>query len=499
MGMKGLSHSNQLITPCGKTRREMLWEAGGGFAGTALTGLLAQSGFFGDTAHAAGSGVVSPMFPKKPHFPGKAKSCIFLFMYGGVSHMDTFDPKPELNKRHGQPIPMAKTDALLKIRAKRQGALLGSKRTFTKYGQSGIEVSDWYPHVARHVDDLAVIRSMHVDSFAHGQGVLQMNTGFVRLGYPSLGSWVTYGLGSENQNLPGFVVMVDRRGGPNGGAANWATGFMPAHYQGTEFRAQGSPVLYLDRPSDSTRERQINQVDLLSKLGQLRPSPGPENQELQARIESFELAFRMQAAAPEAVDLSKETAETKKLYGLDQEITSPYGRNCLVARRLVERGVRFVELYSGGGGNNGNWDAHKDVEENHGLHCPETDQPIAALLTDLKRRGLLDETLVVWASEFGRMPIVDTTRVGTKGRGRDHNPRGFTMWMAGGGVKGGRIIGSTDEFGYAATENPVHVNDLHATILHLMGFDHEKLTYFHNGRNMRITNVAGHVVEDVFV
>ena len=498
MRMKDLSRPNQMLTPCGKTRREMLWEAGGGFAGTALTYLLAQSGFFGDTAQAAGSvATASPMAPKKPHFPAKAKSCIFLFMYGGVSQMDTWDPKPELNKRHGEPMPSMDSDPLLKLRAKRLGALLGSRRTFTKHGQSGIEVSDWYPNVARHVDDLAVIRSMHVDSFAHGQGLLQMNTGFVRLGYPSMGSWVTYGLGSENQNLPGFVVMSDPRGGPNGGAANWATGFMPAHYQGTVFRSTGSPVLYLDGPSDRTREQQRRQVELLSKLGHLRPSPGPENQELMARIESFELAFRMQASAPEAVDLSKETEETKRLYGLDKEITAPFGHNCLIARRLVERNVRFIELYSGGGGNNGNWDAHKDVEENHGLHCPETDLPIAGLLTDLKRRGLLDETLVVWTSEFGRMPVVDTTRVGTKGRGRDHNPRGFTIWMAGGGVKGGQVIGSTDDFGYAAVENPIHVNDLHATILHLMGMDHLKLTYFHSGRNMRLTDVAGRVVEEV--
>ena len=490
------SRSNRLYTPCGATRREMLWEAGGGFAGTALTYLLAQTGFFADTAQAANKAALAPpLAPKEPHFPATAKSCIFLFMYGGVSQVDTFDPKPELNKRHGQQMPIK--DELLALRSKRLGALLGSKRTFKKHGQSGIEVSDWYPNVAKHVDDMAVVRSMHTDSFAHGQGVLQMNTGFVRLGFPSLGSWTTYGLGTENQDLPGFVVMVDHRGGPNGGPPNWASGFMPAQYQGTEFRSAGEPVLYVERPGDLSPERQRSQIELLSNLGRLNPSQGPENHELMARIESFELGYRMQSSAPEAVDLTKETEETRKLYGLDNDVTQPFGRNCLIARRLVERGVRFVELYSGGGGENGNWDAHKDVEENHSMHCAETDLPIAGLLADLKRRGLLDETLVVWTTEFGRMPVIDTTRVGTKGLGRDHNPKGFSIWMAGGGVKGGQVIGSTDEFGYAAEESPHHLHDLHATILHLMGMDHEKLTYFNGGRNMRVTDVAGRVMEDV--
>lgn len=486
------------MTPCGLTRREMIWEAGAGFAGTALTWLLAGTGFFDRTVLAAEgtSPSSSPLAPKKPHFAAKAKSCIFLFMYGGPSQVDTWDPKPELVKRHGQPMPGMDTDPLLKLRSSRLGALLGSKRKFTKYGQSGTEVSDFYPHIAKHVDDLAVIRSMYTDSFAHGSGLLQMNTGFIRQGYPSLGSWLTYGLGTENQNLPSYVVLLDHRGGPISGPPNWGSGYMPASYQGTQFRSTGDPILYLEPPPGTTSERQRRQLDLLGKLS--RPvTAAPENHELEARIASFELAFRMQSTAPEAVDLTKETAETKTLYGLENPVTERYGRNCLIARRLVERGVRFVQLYSGGGHGDDNWDAHRDVDENHGVHCTETDQPIAALLEDLKRRGLLDSTLVIWGGEFGRMPVSDTTRVGTKGGGRDHNPKGFSMWIAGGGVKGGQVIGATDDFGYAAVENRVHVHDLHATILHLMGLDHTLLTYFHGGRNMRLTDVHGNIIRQV--
>ncbi|MBM3786587.1 MAG: DUF1501 domain-containing protein [Acidobacteria bacterium] len=479
------------MSQCGKTRREMIWESGAGFAGTALTYLLAGTGFFNAKAAAATAG-------KKPHFAPKAKACIFLFMYGGPSHMDTFDPKPELVKRHGQQMPNMGTDALLKLRAARLGALLGSRRKFTRYGQSGIEVSDFYPHVGKCIDDIAVIRSMWTDSFAHGSGLLQMNTGFIRQGFPSIGSWLNYGLGTENENLPGYVVMLDHRGGPISGPPNWGSGYMPASFQGTQFRSSGDPILNMEPPAGVTVEQQRRQLDLLAELGRGPAVPGaPENDELNARIASFELAFRMQSTAPEAVDLSKENEETKRLYGLDNPVTAPYGRNCLIGRRLVERGVRFVQLYSGGGHGDANWDAHRDVDENHAEHCAETDQPIAALLTDLKRRGLLDETLVIWGGEFGRMPMSDTTRVGTKGGGRDHNPKGFSMWMAGGGVKGGQVVGATDEFGYAAMDNRIHVHDLHATILHLMGLDHTLLTYFHGGRNMRLTDVHGHVVKQL--
>ncbi|MBM3786656.1 MAG: DUF1501 domain-containing protein [Acidobacteria bacterium] len=479
------------MSQCGKTRREMIWESGAGFAGAALTYLLAGSGFFNAKAAAA-------TMEKKPHFAPKAKSCIFLFMYGGPSHMDTFDPKPELVKRHGQQMPNMGTDALLKLRSSRLGALLGSRRKFTRYGQSGIEVSDFYPHVGKCIDDIAVIRSMWTDSFAHGSGLLQMNTGFIRQGFPSIGSWLNYGLGTENENLPGYVVMLDHRGGPISGPPNWGSGYMPASFQGTQFRSSGDPILNMDPPAGVTAGQQRRQLDLLAKLGRGPAVSGaPENDELNARIASFKLAFRMQSTAPEAVDLSKEDEETKRLYGLDNPVTAPYGRNCLIGRRLVERGVRFVQLYSGGGHGDANWDAHRDVDENHSEHCAETDQPIAALLTDLKRRGLLDQTLVIWGGEFGRMPMSDTTRAGTKGGGRDHNPRGFSMWMAGGGVKGGQVVGATDEFGHAAVDNRIHVHDLHATILHLMGLDHTLLTYFHGGRNMRLTDVHGHVVKQL--
>jgi hypothetical protein len=482
------------FTPCGRTRREMLWEAGGGFVGTALTYLLAQDGFFGRAAQAAElTPGVSPLAPKKPHFPAKAKSCIFLFMYGGPSQVDLWDPKPELVKRHGQPMPDLDSDPLLKVR--KPGTLLGSPRTFRRCGEAGIEVSELYPQLGKCVDDIAVIRSTYADSFAHGSGLLQMNTGFIRQGYPSLGSWVNYGLGSQNQNLPGYVVLLDHRGGPISGPPNWASGFMPATYQGTQFRTSGDPILFLEPPEGVTQAQQRQQLDLLAKLNELRSAKlqpaSADNSELMSRIASYELAYRMQSTAPEAVDLSKETAETRKLYGVDDPATEKFGRKCLIARRLVERGVRFVQVYSGGGHNDENWDAHGDVDKNHELHAGETDQPMYALITDLKRRGLLDETLIVWAGEFGRTPTSQNSK------GRDHSPRGFSTWMAGGGTKGGQVVGATDEFGYAAVENPVHIHDLHASILHLMGMDHKLLTYFHAGRNMRITDVSGRVVKEL--
>jgi hypothetical protein len=476
------------LTPCGQTRREFLWEAGGGFVGTALAALLAGDGFFPNSTIASET-PESPLASKPPRFPAKAKACIVLFMYGGVSQVDTFDPKPGLARRNGQPIPLLDSDPVLK--ARKPGMLLASSRKFARCGQSGIEISDLYPHLSRCMDDLAVIRSMHTDSFAHGSGLLQMNTGFVRQGYPSLGSWLTYGLGTENQNLPAYVVLLDQRGGPISGPPNWGSGFMPATYQGTQFRSSGEPILNLRPPARITAAQQRNQLDLLAKLNRGAGSARPGNSELLARIASYELAFRMQATAPESVDLSSEPAETQRLYGLDDPRTAEFGRRCLMARRLVERGVRFVQVYSGGGHIDQCWDAHGDVNKNHELHCGETDRPMAALLTDLKRRGLLDETLVVWTGEFGRTPT------GENGKGRDHSPRGFTVWLAGGGVKGGQAFGATDEFGYAAVENKVHVHDLHATILHLMGLDHTLLTYFHGGRDMRLTDVHGRVVREL--
>jgi hypothetical protein len=472
----------------GPTRREFFWQSGGGFAGLALTAMLSDDGFFGPAARAA-EAPVNPLAPRKPHFAARAKAVICLFMYGGVSQVDTWDPKPELVRRTGQPMPNIARDIALHKR--NPGTLLGSPRKFAKHGQSGVEVSDLYPHLAQRVDDLAVIRSTYADSFAHGSGLLQLNTGYLRLGYPSLGSWVSYGLGTCNQNLPAFVVMLDHRGGPIGGAPNWGQGFMPAAFQGTQFRTRGDPILNLSPPAGTSAAGQRNQLDLLNALNRQHQQSTPDNTELKARIASYELAFRMQAHAPEAVDLSRETAATRRLYGLDDARAERFGRRCLLARRLVERGVRFVQVYSGGGHSEETWDAHKDVIANHELHCGETDRPIAALLTDLKARGLLDSTLVMWTSEFGRTPT------GQNGKGRDHSPRGFSTWLAGGGVKGGQVVGVTDEFGYAAVENKVHVHDLHATALHLLGFDHERLTYFHGGRAHRLTDVSGTVLEEI--
>lgn len=478
------------------TRREFLWQTGGGFAGTALAWMLGRDGFLASSARAAELAasstptVASPLAPKPAHFPGKAKACISLFMYGGPSQVDLLDPKPELTRHNGKPIPNLDADPLFKIR--NPGNLLATTHRFDKHGHSGLEISDLFPHLSRCADDLAVVRSCYADSFAHGSGLLQMNTGFVRQGYPSLGSWVTYGLGTVNQDLPAFVVFLDPRGGPIGGAPNWGAGFMPATYQGTQFRTSGDPLIDLSPPAGMTRAQQRQQLDLLQTLGHLAPTPVERETELAARIATYELAFRMQAHAPDAVDLSQESSATQALYGLDNPETAPFGTRCLMARRLIERGVRFVQVYSGGGHSDQNWDAHGDVNANHKLHCAETDRPMYALLTDLKQRGLLDETLVVWGGEFGRTP----TSQGSNG-GRDHNPRGFSTWLAGGGVRGGQAYGSTDDFGFAAAVNKVHVHDLHATILHLMGMEHEHLTYFHGGRNMRLTDVEGHVVHEL--
>ncbi len=487
-------------TPRGQTRREFFWQSGGGFVGTALTWLLAQDGFFAKLARAGDAqretidstaALHSPLSPKQPHFAPRAKACINLFMYGGPSQVDLFDPKPALDKYAGQPIPSLDSDPLFKVR--NPGTLLPSAHKFARHGQAGIEISDLFPSLARHVDDMAIVRSCYSDSFAHGSGLLQMNTGFLRQGYPSLGSWVTYGLGSVNQDLPAYVVMLDHRGGPIGGAPNWNSGFMPATYQGTQFRTSGEPLIDLALPAGVSPMQRRQQLDLLKRLDDIRRAGLPNPHELDARLASYELSYRMQAHAPDAVDLSQETADTHRRYGLDNERTEKFGRRCLMARRLIERGVRFVQVYSGGGHNDENWDAHGDVVANHELHCGETDQPIAALLDDLKARGLLDETLVFWTGEFGRTPTAQN------GKGRDHNPRGFSTWLAGGGIQGGQAYGATDEFGFAAVENHVHIHDLHATILHLMGLNHEELTYFFSGREMRLTDVEGRVVQELIV
>ena len=475
--------------PCGKTRREFVWEMGAGFVGLALASLLDADGFF--DRHARGATVTSnsPMAPRAPHFAGKATSCIFLMMNGGPSHVDTFDYKPSLAKYAEQSLPPDKTftnSGKLNI-----VFLTPAWRPFRPGGQSGLMISDDFPRVREHADKLALIRSCHTDSHAHGSALVAMNTGSTFIGRPSLGSWCVYGLGTGNQSLPGYVAIMDKRGGPISGQPNWASGFMPASYQGTLFRPVGEPVLDLRGPLDAKAQR--TQLDLLARLNEQHLASRPGGSELAARVESYELAYRMQSEAPEAVDLANEDAKTLAMYGVGSEPTDEFGRNCLVARRLVERGVRFVQLYSGGGHLEDTWDAHESVEKNHGKHGSEVDQPIAALLTDLERRGLLDSTLVLWGGEFGRMPFAE----GEGAPGRNHNPYGFTMWMAGGGVKGGVSYGETDEFGFAAAVDPVHLHDLHATVLALMGMDHEKLTYFHQGREERLTDVFGNVIEKI--
>ncbi len=468
--------------PCGQTRREFVWEMGGGFAGLALTSFLAADGFF--ARHASASET-----PKKQHFPAKAKSVIFLMMNGGPSQVDTFDHKPMLEKFANQPLPADKK--FINSGGRKIGFLTPSFRKFRPGGQSGLMISDFFPKVREHADSLAVIRSCHTDSHAHGSALVQMNTGKTFIGRPSLGSWAVYGLGTANRDLPGYVVLMDKRGGPISGQPNWSNGFMSSDYSGTLFRPTGDPILDLRGPLPAKAQRE--QLDLLAKLNQEHLDARPGGKELAGRIESYELAYRMQSAAPEAVDLTKESKKTLDLYGVGKQPTDEFGRNCVIARRLVERGVRFVQLYSGGGHLEETWDAHASIEKNHGQHAGEVDQPIAALLTDLKSRGLLDSTLVIWGGEFGRMPFSE----GKGEPGRNHNPYGFSMWLAGGGVKGGTAYGATDELGFEAVENKVHLHDLHATILAILGLDHEKLTYFHQGRHERLTDVYGKVVREV--
>jgi hypothetical protein len=457
------------------SRRELLQWAGGGIAGLAASDLLSAAS-------------ISTLDQRQPHFPAKAKAVISIFCYGGVSHVDTFDPKPLLLERQGEAM-TGKGEVV--VSQGHPGGLMPSPWKFAKHGQCGMDVSELFPHVAKKVDDIALIRSMYSISNDHAPALFQMNTGFIQGGYPSMGSWITYGLGTENQSLPAFVVFTDHRGGPIGGAPNWGNGFMPAAFQGTPFRSQGDPIVDLKPPKEMTPERQRRWLDFLARMNEEHHARNPLDTELSARIQSYELAYRMQSAAMEVVDINRESAATRELYGVGQEPTDYVGRQLLTARRLVEKGVRFVQVYSGGGNFGESWDAHWDLEENHGQHCAETDQPIAGLLTDLKSRGLLDSTLVIWHGEFGRMPISQ------KMTGRDHNPYGFSMWMAGGGIKGGTVIGATDEYGYKAVEDRKSINDVHATVLHLLGLDHERLTYFHNGRNMRLTDVSGVVIKDI--
>jgi hypothetical protein len=475
-----------------RSRREFLFEAGGGLSGLALAYLLNQEGALGAAPKGcvAPPGTATPFAPKTPHHKPRATRIISLFMSGGVSQVDTFDPKPALQKFAGEPLPV-KEEVI--VRQGHPGPLMPSPFQFRKYGQSGIDVSELFPNIAQHVDEIALIRSVVGRSNDHVMAHYELATGTVRMGSPSVGAWVTYGLGSENQSLPAFVVIYDAHGGPFGGPANWSAGYMPAAYQGTIFRSAGDPIMDLNPPQNIAPEQQRARLDLLGKLNEMDLEKNPGNSELAARIASYELAYRMQGCAPEAVDINRESPATRKLYGVDDPITGPFGRQCLIARRLVERGVRFVQLYHGGLGNQNRdtWDAHEDVRVNHTQHAAEVDYPITGLLMDLKARGLLDETLVIWQSEFGRMPISQ------RGVGRDHNPGTMTIWMAGAGIRGGQVIGSSDDFGYKAAEQPVTVHDLHATLLHLMGLDHKKLTFFYQGRNMRLTDVFGDLIPQV--
>ena len=467
---------------CNRTRREFLWQTGGGFTALPLLSMLSADRFLNQSAAQDAPAYENPLAPKAPHFAPKAKSVIFLFMYGGPSHIDTFDYKPAMVGMDGKTIDVKTFGRGGK---KSGGRIVEPKWKFQQHGECGKWVSTLFPNVATCVDDIAFIHSMTADSPIHGSAMLMMNSGKVLSGSPCLGSWANYGLGSENQNLPGFVVMLDQKGGPISGAKNWSSGYMPASYQGVVVRSKGAPILDLDTPKGMTQSTQRRILDRLLAKNKEHQLSRIDNSDLAARIASYELAYKMQQHAPEAVDLSQETEATQKQYGLDKTPTQDFARKCILARRLVERGVRFIQIYSGGAHNDDNWDAHGDLERNHNFHAGNTDQPIAALLKDLKQRNLLDETLVVWGGEFGRQPTAEYE----KGTGRDHNSYGFTMWMAGGGIKGGMSVGTTDELGAAAVEDPFHVKNLHATILNQIGLDPNRLAYFYGGLDQKLVGV----------
>lgn len=478
-----------------QTRRDFLTTSASGIGTAALASLLQQEGLL------AGSTTTDPLAPKQPHFAPKAKNCIFIFMAGAPSQLDLFDPKPKLNELDGQPLPESMTkNVRFAFIQKESAVLVGSKRKFTPYGECGMELSDFLPHIGTVADDIALIRSMHSTQFNHHPGQLLMTTGTPRFGMPSAGSWLTYGLGSESRNLPGYVVLNSGRGA-SGGASNWTSGFLPSTYQGVLFRNKGEPVLNLNNPRGISQEMQQKGLSALSQLNQQRYER-IRDPEIASRIASYELAFRMQTAAPELIDLSGETKETLDAYGVGRtEEGQKYGRgggkgtfnsfstNCLLARRLVERGVRFTNII------HASWDHHSNLDSEIRFTATMADQPIAALIKDLKERGLLDTTLVVWGCEFGRTPLGENRGGRSANTGRDHHPFAFSMFMAGGGVKGGQVIGKTDEVGWGIEEDPIEVNDLHATMLHLFGIDHLKLTVRFSGRDVRLTDVAGNVVQ----
>jgi hypothetical protein len=465
-------------------RRQFLGRAGCGFGGLALASLLGQTA----SQAAEQPAIQNPLAARAPHFAPKAKSVIFCFMDGGPSHIDLFDPKPTLEKYAGQPLPPSVKRPMTTMGVTANTPLLPSKRKFTQHGQAGHWISDWYPQIAKQADDLCILKGCVADGQTHVAGLSMMNTGAILPGRASLGAWALYGLGSVSDNLPGFVVMTDYATDPPGGSLVWGSGFLPATYQGTKMGSPEAPFPAIKPATAIGDQRQRAKLDLIQSLNQQHAAARGEDDKLAARISAYELAFKMQAAAPEAVDLSRESAATLEMYGLNHPDTEANGRNCLLARRMVERGVRFVQLYMGAGSR---WDAHTDVEYNHSIYCRESDQPIAALLRDLKQRGLLDSTLVIWGGEFGRTPMSES------GLGRDHNPFGFTMWMAGGGVKPGFSYGATDDLGLYAIEGRAHVHDLHATILHLLGLNHEGLTFLHNGREERLTITEGKVLKEI--
>jgi uncharacterized protein (DUF1501 family) len=463
-----------------QSRRRFLTEFAGGIGTVALSQLI------NGNAHAA-TASDNPLAPKPPHFPAKAKNVIFLFMEGAPSQMDLFDPKPELRRWHGKPLPPSMTKDLKLAFIKPTAAVLGSPFEFKPQGQSGMELSELLPHLSTCADDICLIRSMKSEAFNHHPGQLFLFSGSMLGGRPTMGAWVNYGLGSESQNLPGFVVLTSGVG-TSAGSDNFSNGFMPSMYAGTVFRNSGDPILYLSNPKGMSRESQRARLDLLKTVNEEHLA-NTGDVEIASRIQSYELAYKMQMSAPELLDFSKETEATKKAYGLDSPVTQAYGTNCLLARRLVERGVRFVSLM------HASWDHHSQITTGLKKTCGATDQPAAALLKDLKQRGMLEDTLVVWGGEFGRTPMSEMRRPDeADNAGRDHHPDGYSLFMAGGGIKAGQVVGKTDELGLNIVEDKVHVHDLQATILHCLGLDHTKLTYRHMGRNFRLTDVSGQVV-----
>ena len=467
-----------------QTRRQLLKTSAVGFGHLALSALLSQTA---QAEESAPSRPDDPLEARQPHFPARAKRIVFLFMKGGPSHVDTFDPKPMLDRYNGKEPPFE----LPKVLFAKAGNLLKSPWKFKQYGQSGLPVSDLFPHVAQHIDDLCILRSVYGTNPAHGGALLKLHTGSDQFVRPSMGSWVTYGLGTENQNLPAFVTICPTLA--HGGVNNWGAAFLPAHCQGTpignaSLDAAQATVKHI-RNGRIHRDLQRRQLDLMAAMNRDHLAASGYDQALEGRLSSFELAYRMQSVMPEIQDLSRETAATLSLYGIDDPMTEDFGRQCLMARRFLERGVRFVQVTHSD--SEVQWDQHSDLYQGHTKNAAEVDKPIAGFLADLKAKGLLEDTLVLWGGEFGRTPTAQGTN------GRDHNPHGFTMWMAGGGVKGGFAYGATDDFGYYAAANKMHVHDLHATILHLLGIDHERLTFRYAGRDFRLTDVAGHVATDI--